>query len=127
MTENEIAEIVFKCGLRVHKKLGPGLLESAYEACLIYELKQYDIEVEYQKGLPLYYDDVKLDVGYRLDLIINNKVVVEIKSVNELAGIHRAQIMTYLKLTECKLGLLINFNAELFKSGFKRIINGYLE
>ncbi len=127
MTENEIAEIVFKAGLQVHRNLGPGLLESAYEACLIYELEKYDIDIECQKGLPLYYDEVRLDVGYRLDLIINNKVIVEIKAVSELAGIHKAQILTYLKLTDCKLGLLINFNSELFKTGFKRVINGRLD
>jgi len=127
MTENEIAEIVFKCGLRVHRNLGPGLLESAYEACLIYELEQYDLDVERQKKLPLIYEDVELEVGYRLDILINNKVIVEIKSVNEIAGIFKAQVLTYLKLTDCRLGLLINFNSELFKNGFKRIINGNLE
>lgn len=127
MTENDIAEIVFKCGLKVHRSLGPGLLESAYEACLAYELEQYDIEVVRQKSLPLFYEGVQLDVGYRLDIIINSKVVVEVKAVNELAGVFKAQVLTYLKLTNCKLGLLINFNSELFKTGFKRVVNGSLE
>ena len=127
MTENEIAEIVFKAGLQVHRTLGPGLLESAYHFCLAYELMKYNIDVECEKSLPLIYDGIELKAGYRLDIIINNKVIIEIKAVSELAGIHKAQILTYLKLTDCKLGLLINFNSELFKSGFKRVINGQLE
>jgi GxxExxY protein len=88
---------------------------------------KYNIDVECEKSLPLIYDGIELKAGYRLDIIINNKVIIEIKAVSELAGIHKAQILTYLKLTDCKLGLLINFNSELFKMGFKRVINGQLE
>lgn len=127
MTENEIAEIVFKAGLRVHRALGPGLLESAYEACLFYELDQYEFQVEKQKRLPLMYEDVELEVGYRLDLLIDNKVIIEIKAVELMNNLHTAQVLTYLKLTDCKLGLLINFNTPLFVKGFKRVINGSLD
>ena len=126
-TENEIAEIVFKACMRIHKKLGPGLLESAYEACLNYELEQYDILVERQKKLPLIYDDLELEVGYRIDFLIDNKVVIELKAVESLNNLHTAQVITYLKLTDCKLGLLINFNTPLIKNGFKRVINGILQ
>lgn len=127
MTENDIAKIVFRAGMRVHQTLGPGLLESAYEACLFYELDQYDMLIERQKPLPLKYGDVELDTGYRLDLQINDKVIIELKAVEELNSLHTAQVLTYLKLTENKLGLLINFNTTLFKHGFKRVINGVLE
>lgn len=126
MTENELSKIVFECGLKVHKALGPGLLESAYEECLYYELVKTGIPVEKQKGLPLIYEEIKLDIGYRTDLIIENKLIVEIKSVEALNDIHLAQVLTYLKLSRCKLGLLINFNSVLFKDGVKRIINGTL-
>jgi len=126
MTENELSKIVFECGLKVHKALGPGLLESAYEECLYYELVKTGILVEKQKGLPLIYEEIKLDIGYRTDLIIENKLIVEIKSVEALNDIHLAQVLTYLKLSRCKLGLLINFNSVLFKDGVKRIINGTL-
>lgn len=127
MNENELSKIVFECGLKVHKALGPGLLESAYyEECLYYELFKTGVSVEKQKGLPLIYEEVKLDIGYRTDLVIENKLIVEIKSVEALNDIHLAQILTYLKLSGCKLGLLINFNSVLFKDGVKRIINGTL-
>ncbi|MBP6431310.1 MAG: GxxExxY protein [Ferruginibacter sp.] len=126
MTENELSKIVFECGLKVHRALGPGLLESAYEECLFYEITKTGIYVEKQKGLPLVYNEVKLDIGYRIDLIIENKLIVEIKAVEALTDIHIAQILTYLKLSNCKLGLLINFNTLLFKDGVKRIINGTL-
>ena len=112
--------------LFVIKALGPGLLESAYEECLYYELVKTGILVEKQKGLPLIYEEIKLDIGYRTDLIIENKLIVEIKSVEALNDIHLAQVLTYLKLSRCKLGLLINFNSVLFKDGVKRIINGTL-
>lgn len=126
MTENEISKIVFDCGLKVHRALGPGLLESAYEECLFFEILRTGVGVEKQKGLPLIYEDVKLDIGYRTDLIIENKLIVEIKAVEALNDIHLAQVLTYLKLSGCKLGLLINFNTVLFKDGVKRIINGTL-
>ena len=126
MTENELSKIVFESGLKIHRALGPGLLESAYEECLFYELVKANVFVEKQKGLPLVYEEVKLDIGYRTDLVIENKLIVEIKAVEVLNDIHLAQILTYLKLSNCKLGLLINFNVVLFKDGVKRVINGSL-
>jgi GxxExxY protein len=126
ITENEIAKIVFELGLKVHKILGPGLLESAYEECLYYEIKKTGLIVEKQKALPLIYEEVRLDIGYRIDLLVENKFVVELKSVEVLNELHLAQIITYLKLSNCKLGLLINFNTVLFKDGVKRVINGKL-
>ncbi len=126
MTENELAKIAFDTGLKIHRILGPGLLESAYEECLFYELKKLHLNVEKQVVLPVIYEEVKLDAGYRIDLKIENKLILEIKSVEALKDIHTAQILTYLKLSKCKLGLLINFNMVLFKDGVKRIINGML-
>lgn len=126
MTENELARIVLDCGLKVHKTLGPGLLESAYEECLYYELIKRELYVEKQLALPLIYEEVKLEIGYRIDLRIEKKLIIEIKSVEELDDIHLAQVITYLKLSNCKLGLLINFNTLLFKDGVKRVINGTL-
>ena len=123
MTENELSKVVFDCALKVHQTLGPGLLESAYEECLFYELKKTGLEVQKQKALPLVYEDVKLDVGYRIDIIIENKLIIEVKSVDVLNDVHFAQLLTYLKLTNCKLGLLINFNVTLIKNGIKRIAN----
>ncbi|CAI2766350.1 GxxExxY protein [Flavobacterium collinsii] len=123
MSENESSRIVFDCALKVHQTLGPGLLESAYEECLVYELKKTGLEIEKQKPLSLIYEKVKLDIGYRLDIIIENKVILEIKSVDALNEIHFAQLLTYLKLTNCKLGLLINFNVVLIKNGIRRVVN----
>jgi GxxExxY protein len=126
MTENEISKIVFESALKVHKNLGPGLLESAYEECLFYELKKSNLIVEKQKALPLIYEEVKLDVGYRIDIIVENKFIIEVKSVESLNEVHLAQVLTYLRLSDCKLGLLINFNVKLLKDGVRRIINGEL-
>ena len=126
MNENELAKIVFEAGLTVHRVLWPGLLESAYEECLYYELYCLNLKVEKQKPLPLIYREVKLDVGYRIDLLVENRLVVEIKSVEALNDLHLAQTLTYLRLSNCKLGLLINFNTVLFKNGVKRVINGSL-
>ena len=123
MTENELSRIVFDCALKVHQSLGPGLLESAYEVCLYYELRNTGLNVEKQKSLPLIYEEVKLDVGYRIDIIVENKLIIEIKSVEALNDVHFAQLLTYLKLTNCKLGLLINFNVSLIKNGVKRVVN----
>ena len=123
MTENELSRIVFDCALKVHQSLGPGLLESAYEECLFYELKKIGLRVEKQKPLPLIYEEVKLDVGYRIDIIVENKLIIEIKSVEALNDVHFAQLLTYLKLTNCKLRLLINFNVSLIKNGVKRVVN----
>ena len=126
MTENEIAKIVFDLGLKVHKILGPGLLESSYEECLYYEIFKFGLFVEKQKPLPLIYEEVRLEIGYRIDLIVENKLIVEVKAVETLNDIHLAQVLTYLKLSKCKLGLLINFNSVLFKDGVRRVINGTL-
>ena len=126
MTEDQISKIVFECALKVHKVLGPGLLESAYEECLFYELKKTNLKVEKQKPLPLIYEEVKLDVGYRIDIIIEDKFIIEIKAVEALNEVHLAQLLTYLKLSDCKLGLLINFNVKLLKNGVRRVINGTL-
>ena len=123
MNEEQIAKIVVDAALKVHRQLGPGLLESSYEACLAYELKQRNLKVEPQKPLPLVYEEVKLEVGYRVDLMIENKFVVEVKSVEALNDVHLAQILTYLKLSNCELGMLINFNVSLLKNGLKRVIN----
>lgn len=126
ISENDISKIVYEAGYIVHKTLGPGLLESAYEECLFYELNKHDIFVERQKPMPLIYDEIKMDVGYRLDFLIERKFVLEIKSVESLHDIHLAQILTYLRLSNCKLGMLINFNTLQFKNGVKRVINGAL-
>jgi GxxExxY protein len=123
MTENEISEKIIGCAIQVHRELGPGLLESSYEECLYYELFQSGLFVEKQKPLPLVYKEVKLDCGYRIDLIVENKVIIEVKSVEALNDIHLAQVLTYLKLSKCKLGLLMNFNVLLVKDGIKRIVN----
>ncbi|WP_343330208.1 GxxExxY protein [Polaribacter staleyi] len=123
MTENEISKIIVDCALKVHRALGPGLLESSYEECLFYELGKRNLKVEKQKALPLVYEEVKLNVGYRIDLIVEDKVIVELKSVESINDVHLAQVLTYLKLSECKLGLLINFNVALIKYGIKRVVN----
>ncbi|MCX6165558.1 MAG: GxxExxY protein [Ignavibacteriae bacterium] len=123
MTENELSNIIIGCGIKVHSALGPGLLESAYEECLYYELIKNNLYVEKQKALPLIYEDVHLDAGYRVDLFVENKVIIEIKSVEALNDIHLAQILTYLRLSNCKLGLLINFNVIHLKDGIKRVAN----
>ena len=116
-------KIVLDCSFKVHTALCPGLLESAYENCLYYELQQSGLYVEKQKSLPLVYKEVKLEAGYRIDLLVENKVIVEIKSVESLCDLHMAQIITYLKLSGCKLGLLANFNVNHLKDGIKRVIN----
>jgi len=123
MTENEISKIIFDCALKVHKTLGPGLLESAYEECLFYELMKTGLTVEKQKALPLIYEEVKLDAGYRLDIIVENKVIIELKAVEAINDVHLAQVLTYLKLSDCRLGMLINFNVTLIKNGIKRVVN----
>jgi GxxExxY protein len=127
MSENEISSKVIGAAIEVHKQLGPGLLESAYETCLVYELKQMGMEVKQQHALPVVYKGVKLDAGYRIDILVENKVIIEIKSVDVLADIHTAQILTYLKLKDLKLGLLINFNTVKVIDGLKRVLNGYLK
>jgi len=123
MTENEISEKIIGCAIKVHKSLGPGLLESAYQECLFYELQKEGLNVEKQKPLPLIYQEVKLDVGYRIDILVENKVIIELKSVDTLNEIHIAQVLTYLKLSGCKLGLLMNFNVLRVVDGLKRLVN----
>ncbi|MES2836368.1 MAG: GxxExxY protein [Bacteroidota bacterium] len=125
MTENQITEIVIGCAIKVHKALGPGLLESAYEACMEHELQKTELNIQRQKALPVVYDEIKLDCGYRLDLIINDKVIIEIKAVEALHDIHLAQILTYLRLSDCRVGLLINFNVLKLTDGLKRVVNNY--
>ena len=123
MTENEISSIIVNSCFEIHTKLGPGLLESVYEEILFHELIIKGLKVERQKALPVIWKDVKLDLGYRTDLIVENKVIIEIKSVEEIHPVHPKQVLTYLKLTGLKLGLLINFNSPLIKTGITRIVN----
>ena len=124
MTEDEISKIVIDSAIDVHKFLGPGLLESSYEQCLFYELLQAGLKVERQKNFPIQYKEVIIDSGYRVDLFVENKVIVELKAVDKIADVHVAQVLTYLKLSKCKLGLLLNFNTKLIKDGIKRIATG---
>lgn len=126
MTENEIAKLIVNAAYQVHVELGPGLLESAYEACLVYELVNAGLQVSNQIDLPVYYNDVKLNCNYRIDILVERKVIIEVKAVSILKEVHLAQTITYLKLSNCKLGLLINFNEAKIKDGIKRVINGYL-
>ncbi|GIV30050.1 MAG: hypothetical protein KatS3mg028_1116 [Bacteroidia bacterium] len=120
--ENQVTKKIIGCAIEVHKQLGPGLLESAYEECLFYELINSGLEVKKQVALPLVYKEIKLDAGYRIDLFVENKVIVEIKSVESIADIHKAQLMTYMKLAGVKIGLLINFNVKRLKDGIVRWI-----
>jgi len=124
MTENELSSIIIGCGIDVHNALGPGLLESAYQECLYYKLKKEGLHVEKEKAMPLIFEDVELECGYRIDLLVENKVVIELKSVEALNDVHLAQVLTYLKLGDYKLGLLMNFNVSLLKKGIKRVVNG---
>ena len=121
--ENDISYKIIGCAIDLHKALGPGLLESVYETTLAYDLKEIGLSIQTQVPMPLIYKEVKQDVGYRLDIVVENKVVVEIKSVENLAPVHFAQTLTYLKLSGLKLGLLINFNTKTLKEGIHRIVN----
>lgn len=123
MTENEISSKVIKAAIEVHRQLGPGLLENSYEICLAHELKQMGLNIQTQVSLPLVYKNVRLNAGYRIDVLVENKVIIEIKAIEALADIHIAQILTYLKLKELKLGLLINFNNTKVIDGVKRVVN----
>lgn len=127
MNENEIAKIIVEKALKVHRLLGPGLLETVYQGALIYELNKSGLQVEAEKDIPVNYEGILFDRGFRADILVNQKVIVEIKSVKKLEDIHFKQLLTYLKLTNLKLGLLINFNETLLKNGLKRIINGSIE
>jgi len=120
---NALTGKIIGAAIEVHRTLGPGLLESAYEACLVFELQEKGLNIERQKPLPLVYKNVKLDSGYRLDLIVETKVVVEVKSMTEIAAVHKAQLLSYLRLANLQIGLLINFNVKMLKQGIHRIIN----
>jgi GxxExxY protein len=122
---DSITRRIIGAAIEVHRRLGPGLLESAYETCLAYELRQIGFKVEQQKPLPIVYKEVKLDCGYRLDLIVEDSVVVEVKAVEQLAPIHDAQLLSYLRLSERRVGLIINFHVRVLKNGLKRIVNDY--
>ena len=123
MNENELSYKIIGAAMELHKTLGPGLLESVYEVALAYDLKEIGLEVKIQVPMPLVYKEVKQEIGYRIDLLVENKVIVEIKSIENLAPVHFAQTLTYLKLADKKLALLINFNTKLLKDGIHRIVN----
>ena len=123
MIENDLSKKIIGCAIEVHKQLGPGLLESAYQECLYYELKQAGLKVQKEKPMPIIYKEVKLDHGYRIDLLVEEKVVIEIKTVEALNDVHTAQVLTYLRLGNYKLGLLLNFYVSILKNGIKRVIN----
>lgn len=123
MEENNLSGLIIGCAMKVHSALGPGLLESVYEECLFYELRKAKLNVGKQIPVPLVYQEVQMECAYRLDLIVENKIIVEVKAVESLQPIHSVQLLTYLKLTKCKLGLLINFNVLHLKDGIKRVAN----
>lgn len=122
MTENELSQLIIGKAIEVHKTLGPGLLESTYKECLFYELTSLGLQVEKEKALPIVYKDIRLDHGYRIDLLVENKVVLELKTVEAFTDVHFAQVLTYLKIGNFKLGLLLNFNVIKLKEGIKRFI-----
>lgn len=122
MDINEITHEILDSAYKIHSKLGPGLLESAYQACLVYELRKKGLKVEVEKPLPLIYEEVKLECGYRIDMLVEDQVVIELKTVEAFTDVHTAQVLTYLKLSEKKVGLLINFYVKSLKDGIKRLI-----
>lgn len=122
MIEDLITEKIIGCAMKVHSSLGPGLLESVYEECLYYELCKTDLIVERQKPIPLIYESIKLECGFRADLLVDNKVIVELKAAESITNVFIAQVLTYLRITGCKIGLLINFNVKSLKDGIKRVI-----
>ena len=124
MTANEVSHHIITAAMKVHSALGPGLLESAYEACLAHELRKAGLTVVTQVGLPIVYDGIKLELGYRIDMLVNDLVVVELKSVEEISRIHVAQVLSYMKLSRKQLGLIINFNVLHLKDGIKRLVEG---
>jgi GxxExxY protein len=123
MDENSLSNLVINRALKVHTKLGAGLLESAYKECLFFELQKAGLRVEKEKALPLVYETVKLECGYRIDLFVESKVIIEIKAIEGITDLHLAQVLTYLKLSGCKLGLLVNFNVLRLKDGIRRVVN----
>lgn len=125
MEDNKLTEQIIGCAIKVHRSLGPRLLESAYQECLFFELKKAGLFVEKEKPLPLVYEEVKLDCGYRIDLLVEKQIVIEIKSIETLNDVHTAQVLTYLKLSNCRIGLLMNFNVTQLTNGIKRLYNKY--
>ncbi len=125
MYDNQMTSAIIGAAIRVHDALGPGLLESVYETCLCYELKKANLKVEKQKPVPLIYEEVKMECGYRIDLLVENRIVIEIKSVESLNNVHLAQTLTYLRLADLKLGLLLNFNVTRMADGIRRVVNNY--
>ena len=123
MTENEIAKIIVNVAYNIHVKLGPGLLESVYEEILHYELRKQNLSIERQRAIPVVWEKIKMEIGFRADLIVENKVIIELKSIERIAPVHPKQLLTYLRITNIKLGLLINFNEKLIKNGITRIVN----
>jgi GxxExxY protein len=124
LNEEEIGKLILAVAMKVHTALGPGLLENAYETCMAHELGKCELEIKQQVLLPVYYDNQKLDAGYRLDLLLENKVIVELKAVEKILPVHTAQLLSYLKLSKCKLGFILNFNVVHMRDGIKRIVNG---
>ena len=124
MTENELSTIVVDVAFQIHKKLGPGLLESVYQKVMAHELRKCGLTVEEEVPLPMIWDNVKMEVGFRVDLCVNQKLIIELKSVERVAPDHKKTLLTYLRLADCKLGLLLNFGEELMKTGISRVVNG---
>ncbi len=123
MNENELSKIIVDKCLKIHRSLGPGLLESVYEEILFYELQKTNLTCKKQVAIPVVYEDIKMDLGFRADMIVEDKVIIELKSVENILPVHKKQLLTYLKLTGIKLGLLVNFNVELIKNGIIRVVN----
>lgn len=123
MTENELSKEVIGCAIAVHRSLGPGLLENAYQQCLAHELRSQGLKIEVEKPMPLIYEEVEMDCGYRVDILVEDKLIIELKAVEALNDVHLAQTLTYLKLSGCRLGLLMNFNVSVLKNGIKRVVN----
>ena len=123
MTENQLTQIIIGCAIDVHRQLGPGLLESAYQECLCYELEQYGLDIKKEVPMPIIYKEVKLNHGYRIDLIVENQIIIELKAVESLNEVHLAQTLTYLRLGNFRLGLILNFHAVVLKKGIRRVVN----
>ena len=124
MTENEISKVVVDVAFQIHTSLGPGLLESVYQKVMVHELRKRGLDVAEEVPLSVVWDDVKLEVGFRVDILVNQKLVIELKSIERVAPVHKKVLLTYLRLSDCKLGLLINFGEELLKTGISRVVNG---
>lgn len=127
MTENELAKAIVDVAFHIHTNLGPGLLESVYQKVMSYELRKRGLHVEEEVPLPVVWDDVKMEVGFRVDLFVERKLIVELKSIEKVAPVHKKTLLTYLRLSDCRLGLLINFGEELIKNGISRVVNGLKE